>query len=103
LGIREIFQARTRADFGEALRSDPEHLAKLLAAAEARFFNIIGRNSDSILIVDAAGTVIFANPAAVELFGRDDRPPGGRPYRVFCKIWWRSSAMRATLMPESAA
>ncbi|OGD38151.1 MAG: hypothetical protein A2V45_04785 [Candidatus Aminicenantes bacterium RBG_19FT_COMBO_58_17] len=80
LGIREIFQARTRADFGEALRSDPEHLAKLLAAAEARFFNIIGRNSDSILIVDAAGTVIFANPAAVELFGRDDRPPGGRPF-----------------------
>jgi signal transduction histidine kinase len=80
LGIIERFQAKRRADFGEPLRPDPEHLARLLAAAEARFFNIIGRNADSILIIDSAGTVIFANPAAVELFGQDDRPLGGRPF-----------------------
>lgn len=80
LGIREIFQAKKQADSREPVRPDPEHLAKALAAAEARFFNIIGRNADSILIVDPAGTVIFANPAAVELFGRDDRPLGGRPF-----------------------
>jgi signal transduction histidine kinase len=80
LGIIERFQAKRRADFGEPLRPDPEHLARLLAAAEARFFNIIGRNADSILIIDPAGTVIFANPAAVELFGQDDRPLGGRPF-----------------------
>jgi signal transduction histidine kinase len=80
LGIRERFQAKRRAGSQEPLAPDPEHLAKLLAAAEARFFNIIGRNTDSILIVDAAGTILFANPAAVGLFGRGNRPLGGRPF-----------------------
>ena len=80
MGIIERFRAKKRADSGEPLRPDPEHLARLLAAAEARFFNIIGRNADSILIVDPGGTVIFANPAAVQLFGQDDRPPAGRPF-----------------------
>jgi signal transduction histidine kinase len=80
LGIREIIRAKKRADSKTPLRPDPEHLGKLLAAAEARFFNIIGRNADSILIVDPTGTVMFANPAAVELFGRNDRPIRGRPF-----------------------
>ena len=80
LGIRERFQAKKRADSGEPPQPDPDHLAKLLAAAEARFFNIIGRNTDSILIVDPDRAVLFANPAAVELFGQDDRPLGGRPF-----------------------
>jgi signal transduction histidine kinase len=80
LGIRNIFPAKKQAEPAEARPPDAEHLGRLLAAAEARFFNIIGRNTDSILIVDSAGTVVFANPAAVALFGQGDRPLGGRPF-----------------------
>jgi signal transduction histidine kinase len=80
LGIRDLFQSKTRPDSGASLRPDPEKTARLLAAAEARFFNIIGRTADSILIVDSAGKVVFANPAAVELFGRDGQPPEGQPF-----------------------
>ena len=80
LGIRDLIQTRKRAGSGEPLRADPEHLSKLLASAEARFFNIIGRNADSILIVDPAGTVMFANPAAIDLFGGSARTVGGRPF-----------------------
>jgi len=76
LGIKDLFQAKKQPESGETGLPDTEHLAKLLAAAEARFFNIIGRNTDSILIVGPAGTVVFANPAAVALFGQDDRPFG---------------------------
>jgi signal transduction histidine kinase len=49
-----------------------DRLTRELAAAEARFFNIIGKNADSILIVDREGGVSFANPAAEELFRRGD-------------------------------
>ena len=80
LGIREITPALRSGWIPESLSGPTPNICKLLAAAEARFFNIIGRNADSILIVDPAGTVIFANPAAVELFGQDDRPLGGRPF-----------------------
>jgi len=76
LGIKDLFQAKKQPESGETGLPDTEHLAKLLAAAEARFFNIIGRNTDSILIVGPAGTVVFANPAAVALFGQADRPFG---------------------------
>jgi signal transduction histidine kinase len=73
-------QAKKRADSEAPLRPDPEKLAKLLAAAEGRFFNIIGRTADSILIVDSDGKIVFANPAAVELFGSGGQPPDGRPF-----------------------
>jgi PAS domain S-box-containing protein len=55
-------------------------LTKQLAAAEARFFNIIGKNADSILIVDKNGVVNFANPAAEELFGRLGKDFLGKPF-----------------------
>jgi len=73
-------QSRKRPGAGDSLRADPEHLAKLLAAAEARFFNIIGRNTDSILIVDPGGTVLFSNPAALGLLGGAAQTAGGRPF-----------------------
>jgi len=80
LGIRALIQAKKRSGAGEPPRTDPEHLSRLLASAEARFFNIIGRNADSILIVDRDGAVMFANPAAAELFGEPDRAAGSRPF-----------------------
>ena len=80
MGIKDIFPAKRQAEPASAAHPDAEHLARLLAAAEARFFNIIGRNTHSILIVDSAGTVVFANPAAVALFGQPDRAVGGRPF-----------------------
>ncbi len=55
-------------------------LSKQLVAAEARFFNIIGKNADSILIVDKKGLVNFANPAAAGLFGRSEKDFLGKPF-----------------------
>ena len=52
------------------IKSQLETLRRQLQAAETRFFNIIGKNADSILIVNPEGIVDFANPAAEELFGR---------------------------------
>ena len=80
LGFKTRFSAKKKTDAGGDVRPDPKHLFKLLAAAEDRFFNIIGRTTDSILIVDSAGTVLFANPAAVALFGQGGQPLGGQPF-----------------------
>jgi signal transduction histidine kinase len=55
-------------------------LARQLAAAEARFFNIVGKIADSILIVDPAGAVRFANPAAEALFGSRESELLGKPF-----------------------
>jgi len=57
-----------------------ESLTKQLAAAEARFFNIIGKNAGSILIVNQVGAVIFANPAAGALFGKSENDFLGKPF-----------------------
>jgi len=57
-----------------------ESLTKQLAAAEARFFNIIGKNAASILIVDRTGAVIFANPAAGALFGKSEKDFREKPF-----------------------
>lgn len=55
-------------------------VSKQLTAAEAQFFNIIGKNADSILIVDQNAVVKFANPAAEELFGRLEKDFLGKPF-----------------------
>jgi signal transduction histidine kinase len=80
LRLKEIFRARPGSPPGERAPVRPGQLARQLAAAEARFFNIIGRAADSILIVDPEGTVIFANPAAGELFGRGKKELSGTPF-----------------------
>jgi len=80
LWIKKTPQARKRTTPAEESPVQPNHLARQLAAADARFFNIIGRTADSILIVDTDGTVIFANPAAVELFGRGKKEISGMPF-----------------------
>lgn len=47
-----------------------EELRETLEAAERRFRRVIEKNADGIIIVDPDGHVLFANPAAEELFGR---------------------------------
>ncbi len=44
-----------------------------LEVSERRLRRIIERNADGILIIDEKGKVLFANPAAVDLFERDWR------------------------------
>ena len=65
---------------GEKPQAALDRVTRELAAAETRFFNIIGKNADSILIVDRAGGVSFANPAARELFGRGGAEILGQPF-----------------------
>lgn len=61
--------------------SSPENiLASGLAAAGVQIFSIISRIAESILIVDERGTVLFANPAALRLFGRTENEILGKPF-----------------------
>ncbi len=80
LWIKQLFQGNKRAAPGENASVQPDGPARQLAAAGAQFFNIIGRTADSILIVEPNGTVIFANPAATELFGRGNKELNGMPF-----------------------
>ncbi|HTN84091.1 MAG TPA: response regulator [Sorangium sp.] len=55
-------------------------LARTMAAArenEANLHQLIARSADGVVVLDAAGTVLFANPAAEALLG-DGRPVAGR-------------------------
>ena len=54
----------TEGQKGERPQAALDRVTRELAAAETRFFNIIGKNADSILIVNREGGVSFANPAA---------------------------------------
>ena len=75
-GLKTKKREKSEDDF----KARPDSLSKQLAAAEARFFNIIGKNADSILIVDQNGVVNFANPAADELFGCLEEDLLGKPF-----------------------
>lgn len=44
------------------------HLIAALRSCENRFRDVISRNADAVVIIDAGGIVRFANPAAAELF-----------------------------------
>ncbi|HEX5972482.1 MAG TPA: PAS domain-containing sensor histidine kinase [Gemmatimonadaceae bacterium] len=59
-------RSRGRADIPSAAA-----LADELRASEARFREVIERNADAILVVDDDGVVLYANPMAERLFGRD--------------------------------
>jgi PAS domain S-box-containing protein len=75
-GLKAVKGKKSEGD----LKSRLDSLSRQLASAEARFFNIIGKNADSILIVDKNGVVNFANPAAEELFGRLGKDFLGKPF-----------------------
>jgi PAS domain S-box-containing protein len=52
---------------------------KLLQLQEARFLAAIDSMSDPLLLTDAAGTVVHANPAAARFFSRDVEGLEGHP------------------------
>jgi signal transduction histidine kinase len=54
-------------------------LARELQATREQLRNLIERNADAILVVDANGVVRFANPAAERLFGQATRDLVGAP------------------------
>jgi signal transduction histidine kinase len=82
LTLGNIFsrKADTQTSVRDDLEGQLSHLARQLAAAEARFFNIVGKIADAILIVDPTGAVRFANPAAEALFGHRESELLGRPF-----------------------
>lgn len=45
------------------------HITRSLRASEARFRDAVRHNVDGIIVVDRAGVICFANPAAEALFG----------------------------------
>ncbi len=51
-----------------------------LAAAEARFYNIIERSADGMVVLDDEDRIQYANPAAGELFGHDPDDLVGSPF-----------------------
>ncbi|HKH69041.1 MAG TPA: PAS domain-containing protein, partial [Reyranella sp.] len=51
-----------------------------LDQTEIRF--LVERNADGILVVDEDGIVLFANPAAEQIFGRPHRALIGTPIGV---------------------
>ena len=56
-----------------------EALNAQLQAGAARFHNVISRNTDGAIVVDADGIIRFANPAAETLFGRPAATLVGEP------------------------
>src|SRR6266567_93999 len=48
--------------------------------AEIRF--LVEKNADGIIVIDEGGTVLFANPAAEEIFGRQAELLIGRPIGI---------------------
>ncbi|MBD1937018.1 ATP-binding protein [Microcoleus sp. FACHB-68] len=52
----------------QELHVEVEQLKQQIRASEARFRNIIDKNADAIVIVNADGLVHFANPSAESLF-----------------------------------
>jgi signal transduction histidine kinase len=63
-----------------ALQEELERRGRELRAAEARFRNLIVRNADAIVVVDAVRVVRFCNPAAEALFGRRADDLVGAPF-----------------------
>jgi len=73
---RCIRHAIERRNLLDALRRRTEELAR----ARARFHSIADRGVDGIIIVDSAGGVLFANPAAQALLGRTAGELSGEPF-----------------------
>lgn len=53
------------------LKQKIKELDDELQRSKNAFLNIIGKNRDGILIFDLSGKVMYANPAALTLFGKD--------------------------------
>src|ERR1051325_3907253 len=62
------------------LRQRLEQYGQELQASRARFRNVISKSTEAMLVVDQAGIVRFANPAAESLFGRQRKDLVGAPF-----------------------
>jgi len=67
--VRTILYALERKQSEEALQT-----------SERNFRNLINRSADAIVVTDKNGTVLFANPAAQGLFGRNAEELLGKPF-----------------------
>ena len=56
-------------DEGRRLQRELDRLTDALERSEARFRDVIERNADAIVVVDAAGLIRFTNDVATEMFG----------------------------------
>lgn len=54
----------------ETLRKEVSHLKKEVAASNRRFFNIVEKNMEGIVVVGRHFEIVYLNPAAETLFGR---------------------------------
>ena len=50
-----------------------------LQVSERNYRNLINRSADAIVVIDKNGTILFANPAAQNLFGQDTEKLLGKP------------------------
>jgi transcriptional regulator with PAS, ATPase and Fis domain len=62
------------------LRQIIEQRTREMRACEARFHNIVTISTDGVVIVDSFGTILFVNPAAKLLFGRQEEELLGEPF-----------------------
>jgi signal transduction histidine kinase len=62
------------------LRRELERRTRELERSEARFRDVIERNADAIVVVDAKGVVRFVNSAATKLFGASREQLLGSPF-----------------------
>jgi signal transduction histidine kinase len=62
------------------LRRELERRTRELERSEARFRDVIERNADAIVVVDAKGVVRFVNSAATRLFGATREQLLGTPF-----------------------
>lgn len=60
------------ADVGDIarLRDELDTLRRSSERDKARFFNVVGKNLDGIIIVNRDGVITYINPSALDLFGR---------------------------------
>ena len=52
-----------------------------LQVSERNYRNLINRSADAIVVIDKNGTILFANPAAQNLFGQNAEELLGKPLR----------------------
>src|SRR5436853_2064886 len=66
----KILRGSTMIDDSTTMEELLQERQRELYASEKRFRNVINRTSDSIVVVNSEGIVLFVNPAAESLFCR---------------------------------